>query len=32
MDKFFNNDWHVAAQSKDLQPGKILKARLLGKI
>ncbi|MCC5642606.1 aromatic ring-hydroxylating dioxygenase subunit alpha [Nostoc sp. CHAB 5824] len=30
MDNFLKNDWHVVAQSKDLQQGKILKARLLG--
>lgn len=27
---FLKNDWHVVASSQDLQPGKILKVRLLG--
>ncbi|NJL61359.1 MAG: aromatic ring-hydroxylating dioxygenase subunit alpha [Methylacidiphilales bacterium] len=30
MNNFLKNDWHVVAQSQDLQPGKIFKARLLG--
>lgn len=29
-DVVLNNDWHVVASSQDLQPGKILKVRLLG--
>ena len=29
-DVVLNHDWHIVARSQDLQPGKILKARLLG--